>query len=135
MKILLDTNVLIAAFITPGICNELLEHCLRRHQVVLSEFLLTEFHTHLVHKFHFRTREIRGAVELLRSRTIVVVPTTLPNPVCRDPDDDQVLGTALAGQVDCIVTGDKDLLDLKEFNSIVIIKPSDFLAFEGAFNG
>ncbi len=135
MKILLDTNVLIAAFITPGICHELLEHCLRRHQIVLSEFLLTEFQTHLVHKFHFSSREIRAAVGLLRQRVIVVEPVTLPDRVYRDEDDDQVLGTALAGQADCIVTGDKDLLDIKKFNSIAIIKPSDFLTFEGAFNG
>ncbi len=76
MKILLDTNVLIAAFITPGICNELLEHCLRRHQIVVSEFLLTEFQTHLVHKFHFSSHEIRGAVELLGQRATVVVPVS-----------------------------------------------------------
>lgn len=44
MRILLDTNVLIAAFLTRGICNELLEHCLRHHQLINSEFLLNEFH-------------------------------------------------------------------------------------------
>ncbi len=135
MKILLDTNVLIAAFITPGICYELLEHCLRHHQIVISEFLLDEFQTHLVQKFHYSSREIRGAVELLRQRATVVVPIPLSDRVCRDPDDDQVLGTALAGQVDCLITGDKDLLDLKGFNSIPIIKPSEFSAFEGAFYG
>ena len=37
MKILLDTNVLIAAFITRGLFNELLEHCLRRHQIIISD--------------------------------------------------------------------------------------------------
>jgi putative PIN family toxin of toxin-antitoxin system len=108
MKILLDTNVLIAAFITPGICNELLEHCLRRHQIITSEFLLDEFQTHLVHKFHYNSRETREAVELLRLRTLVVVPMPLSDRICRDADDDQVLGTALAGQADCLITGNKD---------------------------
>jgi putative PIN family toxin of toxin-antitoxin system len=135
MKILLDTNVLIAAFITHGVCNELLEHCLRRHQIIISEFLLNEFQTHLVHKFHYNSREIREAVELLRVRITVVIPVPLSDRICRDADDDQVLGTALAGQVDCLVTGDKDLLDIKQFLSIPIIKPSEFSEFEGSFYG
>ena len=43
MKVVLDTNVLIAAFITKGVCSELLEHCLRRHEIIMSEFILDEF--------------------------------------------------------------------------------------------
>jgi putative PIN family toxin of toxin-antitoxin system len=135
MKILLDTNVLIAAFITPGICNELLEHCLRRHQLITSEFLLDEFQTHLIHKFHFTSRETQEAIEMLRLKASVVVPASLPAQICRDADDDQVLGTALAGQVDCLVTGDNDLLEIKQYQSIPIIKPSEFSAFEGALYG
>ncbi len=39
MKIVLDTNVLIAAFISHGTCNELLEHCALNHEVILSPFI------------------------------------------------------------------------------------------------
>jgi putative PIN family toxin of toxin-antitoxin system len=134
MKILLDTNVLIAALITRGICNELLEHCLRHHQIVLSEFLLDEFQDHLFHKFHYTSQEIQEAVELLRLRALVVVPVQLAERICRDVDDDQVLGTALAGQVDCMISGDKDLLELKNFQSIPVLKPSEFSAFEGDYH-
>lgn len=135
MKVLLDTNVLLAAFITSGICNELLEHCLRRRQIITSEFILNEFQTHLVHKFQYNSQEALEAVELLRLRAMVVVPMQLSDRICRDAGDDQVLRTALAGQVDCLITGDGDLLDLKKFLSIPIIKPSEFSAFEGAFYG
>ena len=41
MKIVLDTNVLIAAFIARGVCSDLLEHCARQHTLVTSEFILT----------------------------------------------------------------------------------------------
>lgn len=133
MKVLLDTNVLIAAFITRGICNELLEHCLRHHQVILSEFLLDEFQNHLLHKFQYTAQETREAFELLRLRAMFVVPVQLSERICRDVDDDQVLGTALEGQVDCVITGDKDLLDLKKFQSISVLKPSNFSAFEGNY--
>ena len=39
MRVVLDTNVLIAALITRGVCSDLLEHCFRRHEIVLSEFI------------------------------------------------------------------------------------------------
>jgi putative PIN family toxin of toxin-antitoxin system len=46
MKVVLDTNVLIAAFITRGSSSDLLEHCIRQHEIVTSEFILDEFRQH-----------------------------------------------------------------------------------------
>lgn len=43
MKIVLDTNVFIAAFISHGACHELLEHCAIRHEIILSPFIYDEF--------------------------------------------------------------------------------------------
>ena len=57
----------------------------------------------------------------------VVVAPPLPKPVCRDPDDDAVLACALAGQADLIVSGDDDLLVLKKFQGIPIVKPAEAL--------
>ncbi len=57
----------------------------------------------------------------------VLVPEPLPQPICRDPDDDHVLALALTAQVDLIVSGDKDLLDLNSFESIPIVTPADAL--------
>ncbi len=51
----------------------------------------------------------------------IVVAPPLPLPVCRDPDDDAVLACALAAHADLIVSGDDDLLTLKEFQHIPII--------------
>ena len=50
--------------------------------------------------------------------------------VCRDPDDDQVLGTAIAGDAACLITGDKDLLTLGTFETVDILLPKDFAAYE-----
>ncbi len=51
--------------------------------------------------------------------------------VCRDPEDDRILGCALAGKVDYLVTGDEDLLVMKHFKATRIITPRDFeLLFE-----
>ena len=46
---------------------------------------------------------------------------------CRDPDDDKLLETALMGAADCLVTGDRDLLDMSPFQDIPILTPAGFL--------
>ena len=130
MKIVLDTNVLIAAFISHGTCNELLEHCAHHHEVILSHFIIDEFTDKLIGKFGFTSEEAGNAAKLLMSRFEVKSPIGLPRHICRDTDDDMIIGTALAGGCECIVTGDKDLLDLKHVNGIHIISPSKFWEFE-----
>lgn len=54
-------------------------------------------------------------------------PPALDEPVCRDPDDDVALATALAGGADAIVTGDGDLPSLKESRGIEILSPRQFI--------
>lgn len=130
MKLVLDTNVLVAALITHGTCHELLEHCALSHEVVISRFILAELRDKLVRKFKFSASEANEVVALFESRFILVTPLALNNPICRDADDDVIIGTALAGQCDCIVTGDKDLLDLRSAKGVSMLSPSDFWANE-----
>jgi len=130
MRVVFDTNVLIAAFITQGVCNDLLEHCIRHHELITSEFILNEFHRHLIGKFKYDVTEVSEAIGLLRSRMIIVTPADLDAPVCQDADDDKVLGTAIAGRAECIVTGDKDLLVLEKFRAVDIIRPAEFGKYE-----
>lgn len=101
-----------------------------RSDIVLSTFILDEFREKLVNKFGFTTREANRAVRLPASRCRTATPSKLPRSICRDPDDDEIIGTAVAGSCDCIVTGDKDLLDLKETAGIVVIPSSQFWEFE-----
>lgn len=130
MRVVLDTNVLIAAFIARGVCSDLLEHCVRRHTLVTSDFILTEFRGTLTSKFKFTDDEAGSAAALLLSRMDMVKPNALPAPVCRDRDDDTVLATAMTGNCDCIVTGDKDLLVLTRFGDVDILNPADFMKYE-----
>lgn len=130
MKILLDTNVLIAAFVARGVCADLLEHCIERHDLFTSEFILDEFAEKLVGKFKAEPDEAKEAIQLLRSRLTVVTFAPLAHSVCRDPDDDHILAAAVSGECDCVITGDKDLLVLTRFGSCLILSPSDFLRAE-----
>jgi putative PIN family toxin of toxin-antitoxin system len=62
-----------------------------------------------------------------RERATLVRPQARSRPVCRDRDDDKVLETAVAGQADIILTGDRDLLVLGEYKGIRILSPRQFV--------
>jgi putative PIN family toxin of toxin-antitoxin system len=130
VRIVLDTNVLIAALIARGFCHELFEYCIQRHTLVASDFIFEELREKLVGKFKYNSELADEAVTLLRSKMEVVTPARLDAPVCRDPDDDNILATAVTGNCEVIITGDKDLLVLKRFGNVEILSPSGFQKYE-----
>ncbi len=79
------------------------------------------------HKYRLGVNDIEALVALIALRGDLVTPNRSIK-VCRDPDDDMVIEAALAGMAEYIVTGDKDLLTLKEFESVRFITPRVFLA-------
>lgn len=130
MKFVLDTNVLIAAFITSGICHEILEHVIRNHKLVLSDFIVNEFEDKLLNKFHYEENEVNQALKLLLVRGEMISVSPLQSQISPDPDDDNIIATAVSANCDCIISGDKDLTGLKQFQNIRIIRPSEFWKFE-----
>ena len=130
MRLVLDTNVLIAAFIAHGVCGELLEHCARVHEIVLSDEILSELRDVLERKFKYPSRKARQLSDLLRNQAEIIQAPPLPLPVCRDPDDDAILAVAVAGKCRAILSGDKDLTVLKRFEGIDILPPNEFWQYE-----
>jgi len=130
VKLVLDTNVLVAALMARDTCNDLLEHCVRHHVVISSRPLLDELRDALTRKFHQRAADVRATVCLSEETFTLVTPASLEAPVCRDPDDDVVLATARAGERAAIVTGDQDLLNLDPFGTIRVLAPSAFWKWE-----
>ena len=130
MKLLLDTNVLVAALVARGTCSDLLEHCVRHHVMVSSRPLLDELRDVLTRKFRQRAADVRATVRLFEDTFTLVTPAPLEAPVCRDTDDNVVLATARAGECATIVTGDHDLLVLDPFQGIRVLAPSAFWKWE-----
>ncbi len=130
MRLVLDTNVLIAAFVARGQCHELLEHAARAHELFVSPHILEEFRGKLLGKFRVPADAAEEAVNLLLARLQLVEPEALPEPVCRDRDDDAVLATALAARADYLITGDGDLLMLGALQTVQIIRPAGFWEIE-----
>jgi putative PIN family toxin of toxin-antitoxin system len=130
VKLVLDTNVLIAAFISRGHSHELLEHVARHHELFTSEFILREFANKLRSKFKMSNEAVAAAVELLRTRMDVVEPVPFRGVVKGDPDDDAVLGTAVAADAECLLSGDRHLLELRTYEGIAIVAPASFWELE-----
>jgi putative PIN family toxin of toxin-antitoxin system len=132
MKAIFDTNVLVAAFLTEGVCAKLLGRARRKQlNLVLSPFILKEFENVLLKKFSASKEQTRTAAKLISEAAELISHASVVSGICRDPDDNAILSCALSAKADYLVTGDSDLLELKEFHGIKILTPAAFeLLFE-----
>ena len=126
MKLVLDTKVLLSAVLVPGTCRELLKGQALLHEWFTSAGLVAELAEKLEGKLGLPP-ERTPLFLVYQRRARLVAPLPLPTRVCRDPDDDLVLATALAAQADVIITGDKDLLTLKTHGGVRIRSPRQFM--------
>jgi putative PIN family toxin of toxin-antitoxin system len=129
MKIVLDSNVVVAAFAARGLCESLLEFCLGNHEILLSEPLLDEIRRNLVKKVKLERQTVAGIERLLRENGSLLEPATIAADTCRDTDDLHILGLAKIGKADYLVTGDDDLLVLNRFGRCRIVTPRQFWSF------
>lgn len=126
MQILLDSNVIIAAFSARGLCHALFELCVDRYRIILSDHILTEISRNLLEKFKIPRKIVTEIIDYLIESCEIHQYGQLEKSVCRDKDDDEILALARALAVDYIITGDQDLLVLGNFQSIPIVSPRDF---------
>ncbi len=128
MRAVFDTNVLVAAFVTEGICSKILIRGRKKQfHLIICPIILQEFERVLVKKFSATRIEAREALQIVSEAIHSIVrPSSSIQSVCRDPDDDVILACALEAGADYLVTGDVDLLELKTFKGIRIVTPRDF---------
>jgi len=128
VKAVFDTNVLIAAFLTEGICAKLIVRAHRRDfDLILCDGILQEFKRVLKKKFATSPHETSEALTILSEATQEILgQTDSITPICRDSDDDLILACAKDAVADYIVTGDEDLLVLKNYEWVRIVNPREF---------
>jgi len=125
VKVFCDTNVLVAAFVSRGLCADLLRAVLTHEELVTGEVVLDELTRVLWEKLKAPEELVDLALDLLRRHTVVARPgDPWPGPV-GDPDDAWVLASALAAGAGILVTGDSDLLDLEPIPEIRILSPRE----------
>ncbi len=126
MRLVLDTNVLVAAIAADGLCRDLVRRRVLGHTLITSEYLLAEFLEVMVRKFDLTAEDI-PLFAAHRDRAEIVLPAPLAAPVCADTDDDNVLVAAIAGVAAAIITGDADLLVLGAYAGVSILAPRAFV--------
>ena len=130
MKLVVDTNVLVSAFLWKGTPGQLIELAGEKEcRLFTSRVLIDELAEVLQRKKLAKQVQATGftAAQMLRNYQKLATTVTarrLAQQVSRDADDDAVLACALAAQVDLIVSGDDDLLVLKQFQEIRIVTPA-----------
>lgn len=134
VRIVLDTNVIVAGLLWRGPPHVLLEQVRAGSlRLILSPVLQAEL-SEVIRRPKFDAILARGGVS--RERLLAefqhlaerIEPHPLPEPRCRDPDDDHVLALAIAGKADLIVSGDDDLLSMRDCEGIPILAPAEAVA-------
>jgi len=129
LRIVLDTNVFISGVFFSGPPYDILKAWIdERIQIVISSEILQEYQR-VGEELQYRYPEIK-IIPILKSfskNAILISAPSLPHQVCVDPDDDKFLACAVAGNAELIISGDRHLLDINDFQSIKIIKPRMFL--------
>ena len=118
----LDTNVLISAFATRGLCADLYERLATQHEIVIGEPVVLEVLDILQRKFKANTELLKVEAQL-RLLEVIAAQATAPVLPIRDIEDPWIIACALHAKVDCFLTGDTELLNLKIIDNIPVISP------------
>jgi len=131
VTVVIDTNVLISALVGHGKPKVLVTKLLAEHATVTSTEMLAELADVLSRvKFSkIKNTQVNAFLSILASNSVLVKASQHIRVIAEDPDDDVVLNTALSGKADYIVTGDKHLLNLKEFKGIGIVTVKEMIEF------
>jgi putative PIN family toxin of toxin-antitoxin system len=126
VRVFLDTNVLVSAFASRGLCAEVLELVLLDHDLVAGRNALREIDRVLREEIRVPAARSAEIVEFVANEAIETVEHALPVMANVDGEDALVLGEALAGRAQWFVTGDAALLRLDRIDSPGILSPRQF---------
>lgn len=126
MRVFPDTNVLVGAFATRGLCADVLRVVLAEHTLVTGEVVLQELGRVLRGRIGLPPGAVKEIDEFLREQEVTAKPRARAAVPERDPDDQWVVASAIDSRADVLVTGDRDLLDIAAAAPIKIVDPRGF---------
>ncbi|NLF85990.1 MAG: putative toxin-antitoxin system toxin component, PIN family [Lentisphaerae bacterium] len=130
MKVFLDTNVIASATATRGLCSDLFRTVIAFHDLIVSDHLIGEVRRILGSKFRAPPNLINDLVRLLRQDTVKAYAFPLAALPLGDPADIAIVSSALNGGADILITGDKEIPELKQVGHLRILTPRQFWDLE-----
>lgn len=126
MRIVFDTHVLISAFLTTtGPSQYVFTTALKRHTVILSEYVLEELRRKLIEKLGIPKEKVHQTIDFLKKRAIILNITKHSRIKFSDRKDIPLLALVTASKAHYFVTGDKKLLELKKHGSTLFLTPRE----------
>ena len=126
MRVVLDSNVVVAAFSARGLCQALFEHCLESHDIILGPEQREEICRKLARDIKAPEEIAQEIASFLQIDSWPVSPTPVEPAIRPGGTSALPLGIAQSWRVDYIVTGAPDLLALKESRGARIVDPRSF---------
>jgi putative PIN family toxin of toxin-antitoxin system len=117
---------LVAAFATRGLCADVLRSVLAEHDLVIGDVILAEFHRVLRSKLKVPADRMDAIDAVFAPFPTIPKPDEPASDVIRDAADRWIVATAVAGNADVLVTGDRDLLDVRAALPIRTLDPRAF---------
>lgn len=126
MNVSFDTNVLVSAVATRGLCADIFNAALAEHQLIVGETVLTELRQVLRQKLRLPIAAMDEMEDFLRLHATVIASAPVLEMPGLDENDRAVLAEAVTGKADVLVTGDQDLLAIASKAPIKILSPRGF---------
>ncbi|MDD2904309.1 MAG: putative toxin-antitoxin system toxin component, PIN family [Syntrophales bacterium] len=126
MRVLLDTNVIVSAVTTRGLCADVFRAVLAAHELVTCPQVLQEVRRILSIKFDVPEQLIAEYLELISQEAIVAEPEDPPDLPIQDQDDAAIVAAAIIARAEVLVTGDHELQGIKSIGKVRIISPRAF---------
>ena len=126
MRVFLDTNVLVSAIATRGLCADVLREVFSSHELIISEYLIRELEGVLAEKFKLPADIIEEYIWLLHQDTILSDEADSPPIQLNDNTDMPILGAAILAEADVLVTGDLELQNLGRVGELLVLSPRGF---------
>ncbi|MDE0468222.1 MAG: putative toxin-antitoxin system toxin component, PIN family [Candidatus Poribacteria bacterium] len=133
LHVVLDSVIAVSAFLTEGLTADLVSQCHKNVNLYTTEEILQEIRQVLLEKPHIRNRYTYSSdtveifIEYLRNISTVVTQLPEIRVIERDPKDDMIISCAIAASANYIISRDRDLLDLGNYQQIQIVTPEEFI--------
>ena len=127
-RVVIDSNVWISALVFGGAPRRVYEVVVDGGvRIVVSAEILTEIRRVVSAKFPDFAEDVQALLAVLHDQVEMVTLGAVTITASRDPDDNRVLETAILGDAGTIISGDRDLLELDNFEGVAIVRASEWV--------